>query len=86
MPLQALPIPVGDVMPGGGGGLPQKLLPPGPGIQAWPGAPSQMKTGSYCISSGGEAGRPDPAPGHRYGGVVSPTPSTEDPPCHGLKA
>lgn len=38
----------------GGGEAPQKLLPPGPGTQAWPGAPSQMEAGRYCISPGGE--------------------------------
>lgn len=69
MPLRAVPIPVGDVMPRRRGGPPQKLLPPGPGTQAWPGAPSQMEAGRYCISPGGEVEGPV-WPGHRYGGAV----------------
>lgn len=55
--------------PGGGGGPPQKLLLPGPGTQAWPGAPSQMETGRYCISPGGRW-KAQPGPGHRYGEAV----------------
>lgn len=62
MPLWAVPTPVGDVMPGGRGGLPQKLLPPGPGTQAWPGAPSQTEAARYCISPGGKAGKAQAGP------------------------
>ena len=72
MPLQAVPIPAGDVIPRGRR-APQKPLPPGPGTQVWPRAPSQLESGRDCISPGAEAGRPRLAPGHGHG---RSTPST----------
>lgn len=86
MPLWAVPIPVGDVMPRGRGGLPQKLLPPGPGTQAWPGAPSQMEAGRYCISPGGKAGkaRAGPWPQVWRGPVIHTLSGSPAP--HSLKA
>lgn len=86
MPLRAVPIPVGDVMPRGRGGLPQKLLPPGPGTQAWPGAPSQMEAGRYCISPGGKAGkaRAGPWPQVWRGPVIHTLSGSPAP--HSLKA
>lgn len=63
-----MPIPVVMSCPAAGGGrVPLKPLPPGPGTQAWPGAPSQLQAGRDCISPAGEAGRPGRAPGHSKG-------------------
>lgn len=71
-----------------GEGSPQKPLLPGPGTQAWPGAPSQLEAGRDCISPGEGMEGPAWPQVTGTGGLCDPHPPQEPlwplgPPCLG---